>query len=571
MISPKNLIENAVAQAGRALLQEKFVPGDLVKPCGDLRHGDYQTNAAMVHGKTLSRNPRELASEWVIALGESEVFDTPEIAGPGFINFRLRREFCEKNLCSLIHDPRCGVELVAAPKRIALDFSGPNIAKEMHVGHIRSTILGDALARIWRFLGHHVITDNHLGDWGTQFGKIIVGFKRSGDRARLTSEPVAYLEELYQEVHEASKTDETIQEQARAELVKLQQGDPENRRLWQEFVDYSLVELNKIYARLGVRFDHTLGESFYNEELERVVNDLQTRGIARASEGAICVFFEGEKTLEDKPFLIQKSDEGYLYATTDLATLDYRVKEWQADQIVYVTDGRQQLHFQQLFTTARRWGLKVGLDHVWFGAILGEDKKPLKTREGKPIKLRQLLDEAEERALAIITEKRPELPEPQRHEIARVVGLGALKYADLGQNRNLDYVFSWQKLLAFDGNTAPYLQNAYVRIRSILRKVSGTTTSSADIKLTENEEVMLAKKILSFSDTLAAVLVEQRPHLLCVYLYELATGFHQFYEHCPVLKAEDGVRESRLALCMIVAQVLRTGLDLLGIEVVEEM
>jgi arginyl-tRNA synthetase len=565
------LIAAEVDRAARVVLGETFQSDAQVKTCAEAKHGDFQTNVAMVYGKSLGRNPRDLAASLVQALGETPIFSLPEIAGPGFINFRLKAAFCSQAVNQTAREGRLGVARVPHPKTVVLDYSGPNIAKEMHVGHIRSTILGEALARVWKFLGHTVITDNHLGDWGTQFGKILVGYKKNGDPARLQSEPVLYLEQLYQEINLAAKTDETIQEQARIELVKLQQGDAENLALWRQFVEFSLVELGRIYQRLGVHFDYTLGESFFNDRLDGIVKELVATGVARESEGAICVFFDGDPNLQEHPFLIQKSDEGFLYGTTDLAALQYRVKEWAAQQIIYVTDGRQQLHFQQLFATARKWGISIPLEHVWFGAILGEDKKPIKTREGQPIKLRELLDEAERRAQVIIDEKRPELPEAQRREIARVVGLGALKYADLAQNRNLDYVFNWNKLLAFEGNTAPYLQNAYVRIKSILRKRETAEGLDGAIQLSEEAELVLGKKLLEFGDVLELVIQEERPHFLCVYLHELATHFHKFYEHCPVLKADGPIRASRLALCALVAETLRTGLDLLGIELVEEM
>ncbi len=571
MKTPRLLIAAEVDRAARTILAADFKEDTQIKPCNDPRHGDYQSNVAMVYGKTLSRNPRELAAILVQSIGETNIFHLPEIAGPGFINFRLRTAFCTQAINEAFVQGRFGIEPVAKPQTVVFDYSGPNIAKEMHLGHIRSTILGDALSRVSRYLGHNVITDNHLGDWGTQFGKILVGYKQHGDPERLKSEPVLYLEELYQKIHAASMTDPTILDQARAELVKLQQGDRENLDLWSQFVDFSLVELNKIYKRLGVHFDYTLGESFFRDQLDGVVQELLDHGIARTSEGAICAFFDNDPQLQDKPFLIKKSDEGFLYGTTDLAALQYRIKEWKADRIVYVTDGRQQLHFQQLFAVAHKWGISTDLEHVWFGTILGEDKKPIKSREGKPIKLRELLDEAELRAQAIIDEKRPELPELQRREIARIVGIGALKYADLAQNRNLDYVFNWNKLIAFEGNTAPYLQNGYVRIQSIVRKRPPTDHLKGPITLVEDPEVALGKKMLEFGDVLELVAIENRPHFLCVYLYELATLFHKFYEFCPVLKSEGQIRLSRLALCAMVADCLKTGLLLLGIEVLEEM
>ncbi|HEY8966334.1 MAG TPA: arginine--tRNA ligase [Candidatus Methylacidiphilales bacterium] len=585
MKSPQQVLEARLAAASTQL----FGPGAAAaqaKPCADPRHGDFQTNAAMTKAKELGRNPRELAAELAALLqadaAYAEAFEAPEIAGPGFLNVRMKPAFLDRSLVAARSEGRIGVEAEPASGTVILDFSGPNVAKEMHVGHIRSTILGDALARVHRFLGRTVVTDNHLGDWGTQFGKILLGYKRHGSEAELNERPIEHLEALYQQVHEASKTDEAIQEEARKELLKLQQGDPESLALWKRFVAATLAELDKIYGRLGVRFDETLGESAYNDRLDATVRDLRAKGIARESEGAVVVFFDGpddDKQLADKPFLVRKSDEAFLYSTTDLATVAYRVERWNPARIIYVTDGRQQLHFQQLFATVRKWGAAPAavLEHVWFGAILGGDKKPLKTREGKPIKLRELLDEAESRALEIITAKRPELDEAKRKEIARVVGLGALKFADLGQNRNLDYVFDWKKLLAFEGNTAPYLQNGYVRIKSIFRKAAeqgiAIPDAAAPIALREEAEVVLGKKLLAFGETLRVVAAESRPHYLCVYLCELATAFHGFYEACPVLKpgVPEEVRASRLALCALTADALRLGLDLLGIGTLEEM
>jgi arginyl-tRNA synthetase len=397
---------------------------------------------------------------------------------------------------------------------VLIDYSSPNIAKEMHVGHLRSTILGDALARIYCFLGHKVIADNHLGDWGTSFGMILLGYKREGDPEKLRLDPFGHLETIYKKIQAEAKADESVREAAKRELVLLQAGDAQNLKLWEEFRNYSLAALDVIYQRLGVQFDHTLGESFYNDLLPSVVADLLKQGIARESEGAVAIFSEGKLAPKDDPFLVsdngafrdnpllvRKSDGGYNYATTDLATIRYRHEEFHAQRVIYVVDGRQQMHFKQLFNAARRWGYDgMKLEHVWFGTILGSDKKPMKTKEGDNVKLKALLAEAEERAAKIIADKmgalqarmdektdasnperRLELAEHARAALARVVGLGALKYADLAQNRNLDYVFSWEKLLAFDGNTAPYIQNAYVRTRSLFRKAGLTEAPRAEV------------------------------------------------------------------------------------------
>jgi arginyl-tRNA synthetase len=568
MKSPRWLLEDALQIAGQALLGADFPAAPLMKSCVDRRHGDYQANVALVLAKKLNRDARELAKQLVAQLGTSPIFGEAEIAGPGFINFRLEAQFCATKL---VEADTQGPVVTDTPQTIVIDFGGPNIAKEMHVGHLRSLVLGEALARIYRYLGHRVITDNHLGDWGTQFGFILLGYKQSLAKHRLDEEPMAYLEEVYQATFELAKSDPEVRAAAKRELVKLQKGDPENLELWRRFSACTRSEMDKLCLRLGIHFDHHLGESFYNDRLPELVDRLLKSGVARVSEGATCIFFEEDPLLKDHPCLIQKADEGYLYATTDLATLEYRWQEWRADKIFYVTDGRQQLHFKQLFAVAPLLNLPMALEHVWFGAILGEDKKPLKTREGQPIKLRQLLNEAVDRALALITTKRLDLSLERRQQIARVVGLGALKYADLGQNRNLDYVFSWDKLLSFEGNTAPYLQNAYVRICSIIRKADELPQPDQGVVLLEAAELELGKKILEFGDALEAVTAEQRPHFLCSYLYELAVTYHHFYENCPVLKADREFKLSRLRLCQMTARVLCSGLDLLGIETVEEM
>ena len=515
---------------------------------------------------------------------------------PGFFNFRLSDFAIAEQLDRAVRGEHLFFAETAQPETIVIDFSSPNVAKPMHVGHIRSTILGDSLARTLRLLGHRVITDNHIGDWGTQFGKLLVGWKKHLDRAALKTDPIAEMERLYKLVNAASEADEKVLEEARQELVKLQAGDAENLRIWHEMIALSQKQFDKIYARLGVKFDHALGESFYNPRLKPLVDELVAKGIARESEGAIAIFFDDPPQLKEQPALIRKSDGGFNYTTTDLATLAYRLETWQPDEIIYVTDGRQQLHFQQVFNAFRKWQehgspepqrvgnagsaaaggrrAPVKLAHVWFGSILGEDGKPFKTRSGETVKLADLLDEAEERAFKIVSDKNPDLPEAKRREIARVVGLGAVKYADLLPNRQSDYVFSWDKMLALQGNTAPYLQYAYTRIKSIFRKTGETSNiqhPTSNIQLAKAEELALAKHLLNFGLTLEAGAEEYRPNFLCNYLYELAGKFTSFYENCPVLKADDATRASRLALCDLTARVLKQGLDVLGIEVVEQM
>ena len=609
---PHKQIELKLQAAVRAVLVDADVSTVLVRPCPDPKFGDYQSNALMSLAKARKLNPRLLATDVLAKLDVADWCEKVEIAGAGFLNFRLKSSALSGALQAAARGEHLFFKKIAPTVRtVVIDFSSPNVAKPMHVGHIRSTILGDSLARTLRLLGHRVITDNHLGDWGTQFGKLLVGWKKHLDPAALKTDPIAEMERLYKLVNTASEADEKLLEAARQELVKLQGGDEENLKIWREMIALSQKQFDTIYGRLGVKFDHTLGESFYNPRLKPLVDELVAKGIARESEGAIAFFFDDLPQLKEQPALIRKSDGGFNYTTTDLATLAYRLETWRPDEIIYVTDGRQQLHFQQVFAAFRKWQRASGilpeeptsssgnaqissdlpagrtaarslkLAHVWFGSILGEDGKPFKTRSGETVKLADLLDEAEERALKIVSEKNPDLPEAQRREIARVVGLGAVKYADLLPNRQSDYVFSWDKMLALQGNTAPYLQYAYTRIKSIFRKAGETSNSDksrvniqhsiSNIQLAKEEEIALAKHLLNFGLTLEAVVEEFRPNFLCNYLYELAGKFTSFYENCPVLKADDITRASRLVLCDLTARVLKQGLNVLGIETVEQM
>lgn len=559
----------------REILPDADLSTVLVRPCPDPKFGDYQSNALMSLAKTRKMNPRQLAENVIRKLDVSAICEKVEIAGAGFLNFRLKITVLAETLAGAAAGEHHFFDRTPEPRTIVIDFSSPNVAKPMHVGHIRSTILGDCLGRAFRLLGHRVITDNHIGDWGTQFGMLIVGWKNHLNSDALAADPILEMERLYKLVNAAGKSDPKVLDEARQELVKLQSGDEENLKIWRQMIALSQKQFDKIYSRLGVKFDHSLGESFYNERLKGLVEELMAEKIARESEGAVAIFLEDEPQLKDKPALIRKSDGGFNYATTDLATLEYRFKTWHPDEIIYVTDGRQQLHFQQVFAAFKKWhaASKTKLAHVWFGSILGEDGKPFKTRSGETVKLADLLDEAEERAFKIVSEKNPGLPEEQRREIARVVGLGAVKYADLLPNRQSDYVFSWDKMLALTGNTAPYLLYAYARIRSIFRKLENPEPCQGKrgLILATPEEITLSKHLLNFGLTLEGLAEEYRPNFLCNYLYELAGKFTSFYENCPVLKAEEEIRESRLAICELASRVLKLGLDVLGIEVVEQM
>lgn len=586
---PHKQIEQKLQASVQQLLPDADLSIILVRPC-DPKFGDYQSNALMSLAKARKLNPRQLATNVVAGLDVADICEKVEIAGAGFLNFRLAKTRLEQTLTAAARGEHLFFDR-AADRSIVIDFSSPNVAKPMHVGHIRSTGIGDALQRTLRLLGHRVITDNHIGDWGTQFGKLLLGWKQNLDRSALERDAIAELERLYKVINAECDASPARLEEAKAELVKLQAGDEENLRIWREMVKLSQVQFDSIYGRLGVRFDVALGESFYNPWLGEVVADMLTRGIARESEGAVGVFSDGTLPPKEDPFLvnrdgewaadpalIRKSDGGFNYMTTDLATIDYRIKTWSPQEIIYVVDDRQSPHFKKLFLTFARWkpepAKTVKLVHVGFGKIMGDDGKPFKTRSGDTVRLVDLLDEAEERALRLVTEKSPELAEDQRREIARVVGVGAVKYADLLPNRQSDYVFSWDKMLALQGNTAPYLLYAYARIKSIFRKAASPASSipNSELVLAAPEEIVLAKQLLNFGLTLEAVAEEYRPNFLCNYLYELAGKFTAFYENCPVLKAEDDVtRASRLTLCDLTARVLKQGLETLGIATVEQM
>ncbi len=562
----QDLLRIAVEKAG-------FSPeGISVVPAADRRHGDYQSNAAMVMARELKESPRTLASKIAEAFEPCDLCDPPEIAGAGFLNFRIRPAALEIRAATMMQDPRLGVPLASPRRTILVDFSSPNVAKPMHVGHIRSTILGDSLVRIARFLGNEVIADNHLGDWGTQFGKIIYGWKHLLDKEAFEKKPVAELLRLYRAVNELEAANEEAAREVRSELVSLQSGDPENRAIWEQAVKVSWQEFEKLYDLLDVKFDEHLGESFYRDQLPGLVNSLLASGIAQVSEGAVCIFFQDNPALEGKPCLIRKSDGGYLYATTDLATLQYRKERWNPDSVWYVTGAPQALHFQQIFASAQKMGLDTDTRHVAFGSILGEDRKIMKTRSGENVQLGDVLEEAVTRAAGIMSQKNPDLAPEEASKIAKTIGIGAVKYAELSQHRMTDYVFSWDKMLAFQGNTAPYLQNAYVRIQSIFRKLeSGADPETAAVSILAEEERVLALKLLQFGEIVPETLEDFRINLLANYLYELANTFHSFYEACPVLKSETSVRNSRLVLCRLTANVLSTGLGLLGIRCPERM
>jgi arginyl-tRNA synthetase len=557
-------LSDALASAG-------LPGGGELSPATDPRFGDYQTNAALVLGKQRSENPRAVAEKIVAHFDVDDLCEPPVVAGAGFINFTLRPDAIGKKTVEVLRDERIGVAEAASKKRIVIDFGSPNVAKPMHVGHIRSIVLGDALARIAQFLGHEVIRDNHIGDWGTQFGMVIYGWKNLLDQRALQRNPLAEIVRIYKETNERAASNPQVREACRQELVKLQAGDKENIDIWNECVAFSMQDFDHVYQLLDVHYDIQCGESFYNDRLTGVVERLLKSGIAEISQGAVVVFFRDIPELADKPCIIRKRDGGFNYATTDIATVDYRVNELNADTVWYVVGAPQILHFKQIFEIARRQGYKADFRHITFGSILGEDRKLMKTRSGENVPLRDLLEEAGGRACKIIDEKNPDLSEAEKIDIAQKIGIGAVKYADLSQYRMTDYVFAWEKMLSLQGNTAPYLQNAYVRVRSIFRKAGESAPKIAKLILVDSAEINLAKRLCQFAEIVPQVLNDFRPNILANYLFELANSFHTFYEACPVLKSEEPARTSRLAVCDLTARVLQRGLDLLGIKVPEKM
>ncbi len=623
---------------------------EMIKPSQDPKFGDYQANCAMPLAKQLGQSPRVIAESLANGVALDDLCEKKEIAGPGFINLTLRSDWLEKQLDTALLSDRLNIPKTNQPKTMVIDYSAPNVAKPMHVGHIRSTVIGDALAKIFRFLGHQVVTDNHIGDWGTQFGMIIYGYKHFLNAESYASHPVGELARLYQQVNrlvqyyrgqsrvpdllqqketlekkafelrqqrgqddkkslqkqlrrldtqlsETATELQSIEEQKQSaendpetnrllsahrnieqdvllETAKLHAGDTENKNLWDQFMPLALAELERVYQRLQISFDHTLGESFYHEMLAKLVFELKETGIATESDGALCIFSEAH----DAPMIVQKKDGAFLYATTDLATIAYRLKTWQPDIILYVVDHRQSLHFEQLFAAVQKtdWP-STNFVHVKFGTVLGEDGRPFKTRSGTTVGLDSLLDEAVARAAHVAKENNAALDKKGCQSIAEIIGIGALKYADLAQNRESDYVFSYDKMLALNGNTATYLQYAYARIQSIMRRaetnVDQILNSNIKINLQEPAERALGLAILQFSEALNLVVADYRPNHLSHYLFEnLAKRFSQFFEQCPVIKAESPTTASqRILLCGLTAKTLQLGLNLLGIDVVEKM
>ncbi|QLX25887.1 arginine--tRNA ligase [Citrobacter freundii] len=574
----------------QALLSEKVrqamiaagAPADCepqVRQSAKVQFGDYQANGMMAVAKKLGMAPRQLAEQVLTHLDLNGIASKVEIAGPGFINIFLDPAFLAQHVQQALASDRLGV---AQPEKqtVVVDYSAPNVAKEMHVGHLRSTIIGDAAVRTLEFLGHKVIRANHVGDWGTQFGMLIAWLEKQ-QQENAGEMALADLEGFYRDAKKHYDEDEEFAERARSYVVKLQGGDAYFREMWRKLVDITMSQNQLTYDRLNVTLtrDDVMGESLYNPMLPGIVADLKAKGLAVESEGATVVFLDEYKNKEGEPMgvIIQKKDGGYLYTTTDIACAKYRYETLHADRVLYYIDSRQHQHLMQAWTIVRKAGYvpdSVPLEHHMFGMMLGKDGKPFKTRAGGTVKLADLLDEALERARRLVAEKNPDMPADELEKLANAVGIGAVKYADLSKNRTTDYIFDWDNMLAFEGNTAPYMQYAYTRVLSVFRKadIDESALASAKVIISEDREAQLAVRLLQFEETLTVVAREGTPHVMCAYLYDLAGLFSGFYEHCPILSAEsEEIRNSRLKLAQLTAKTLKLGLDTLGIETVERM
>jgi arginyl-tRNA synthetase len=542
-----------------------------VIPSRNEEFGDCQCEAAMKLAKELKTNPRAVAQQFKEKAVLPDFVEKIEVAGPGFINIHLKTTALADQLTAMQSDKKIGVPNLGNNQTVIIDYSSPNVAKPMHIGHIRSTVIGNALDRLYRALGYNVIADNHLGDWGTQFGLIILGYREFADQEALKTAPVEELERIYVKSYNLSKEDETWRDRAKAELVKLQQGDKENRALWEKFVELTLSEFNRIYKRLGVSFDFYRGESFYNDQLAGTVERLKKEGLASVSDGALVCDLEADGL---NVAIVRKSDGGYNYTTTDIATVISRTEEFQPAEIIYVTDERQQLHFKQFFHICKKIGVPTKLTHVWFG-LMRLPEATFSTREGNVIKLEALLNEAEARALEVVKASSPGMDEAQQREIARAVGIGAIKYTDLSQNPQSLVTFTWEKALAMDGNSAPYLQYAYARIASVRDKYGlqfpDKNPDDYPIVLTEEIERRLALKLTRFPAAVVSAASLDRPSVMADYLFDLSQTYSSFYQNVPFLKADEGPRESRIRLCALTAAILKNGLSLLGIETPERI
>ncbi|RUO20970.1 arginine--tRNA ligase [Aliidiomarina iranensis] len=581
----KQQIEELLHAAVAALIAAETIPADvqpriqLDRP-RDKSHGDFATNLALMLAKPAKQNPRALAEAIIAAIPVNAVIGKTEIAGPGFINFTVNRAQLIAQLEAAFIDERCGVPVAENPQTVVIDYSSPNLAKEMHVGHLRSTIIGDAVARTLSLQGHKVIPQNHVGDWGTQFGMLLAHMEDSLQEASSDTLALSDLETFYKAAKKRFDDEAGFADRARSLVVKLQSGDAYCKSLWQKFIDTSLAHCQEVYDRLGVQLTRAdvMAESAYNDDLAKVVVDLREQGLLEENQGAQCVFLEEFKGKEDEPLpiIVQKKDGGYLYATTDLAAVRYRVGTLQADRVIYVVDARQSLHFQQIFTLCKKAGYannSTSLEHLGFGMVLGKDGRPYKSRDGGVTKLADLLDESERRAAELIAAKGTDFNAEEQANVARVVGIASVKYADLSKNRTSDYVFDWDTMLSFEGNTAPYLLYAYTRVNSIFQKAGlALHEVSGAIQLPTEQDETLAGKLAQFPEIIASVGNKGMPHFLCGYMFELAGAFSSFYEACPILNADDeAVQQSRLKLAALTARILAQGLELLGIDTLERM
>lgn len=550
-----------------------------VRQSAKVQFGDYQANGVMSVAKSLGKPPRQVAELVIANLDLTGIASKVEIAGPGFINIFLDPAFLAKSVDEAVASDRVGVNTVS-PQTVVVDYSAPNVAKEMHVGHIRSTIIGDAAVRTLEFLGHKVIRANHVGDWGTQFGMLIAYLEKQ-QQENAGEMALADLEEFYRAAKKHYDEDAEFAERARAYVVKLQGGDEYCREMWRKLVDITMTQNQQTYDRLNVTLtrDDVMGESLYNPMLPGIVADLKAKGLAVESEGATVVYLDEFKNKDGDPMgvIIQKKDGGYLYTTTDIACAKYRYETLHADRVLYFIDSRQHQHLMQAWTIVRKAGYvpeSVTLEHQMFGMMLGKDGKPFKTRSGGTVKLTDLLDEAMERARNLVAEKNPNMPADELEALAKSVGIGAVKYADLSKSRTTDYIFDWDNMLAFEGNTAPYMQYAYTRVLSVFRKaeIDEAELLKAPVVIREDREAQLAARLLQFEETLNVVARDGTPHVMCTYLYDVAGLFSGFYEHCPILAADsEEARNSRLKLALLTAKTLKLGLDTLGIETVERM
>ncbi|HZJ94361.1 MAG TPA: arginine--tRNA ligase [Thiopseudomonas sp.] len=577
--SIRTLIQHAVNQLiSEGILPEEFVANIQVENTRDKSHGDFASNIAMMLAKPAKKNPRELAQRLVDALPADPQISEVVIAGPGFLNFFQNHAALAERLDNALNDPQIGVPHQQPAQRVVVDLSSPNLAKEMHVGHLRSTIIGDAVARVLEFLGHDVIRQNHVGDWGTQFG-MLLAYLQENPSAKKTQ--LADLEEFYRQAKQRFDESSEFADYARSLVVKLQAGDPECLRLWQQFNDVSLSHCQELYDRLGVKLgmQDVRGESSYNDDLADIIEQLRKQDLLTEDAGAQCVFLDEFKNKEDKPLplIVQKADGGYLYSTTDLASMRYRSQTLKADRALYFVDQRQALHFAMTFAAARKAGFvspDMQLEHMGFGTMNGPDGRPFKTRDGGTVKLIDLLNEAELRAYTLVKEKNPELDESELKKIAHTVGIGAVKYADLSKHRSSDYSFDFDQMLSFEGNTAPYLLYAYTRVASVFRRTDFTMDDvlPGSISLNSEPEQVLAASLQRFTEVLYSIADKGTPHTLCTYLYELAGQFSSFYENCPILSAEDeSTRQSRLRLAALTGRTLKQGLELLGLQTLERM